>query len=206
LHSDNAWKTAKQVWDHTARQIDALSERINPEQFAAAAELIVGCKGKIITTGTGTSGAAAKKVAHTLSCVERPAFFLSPADAVHGGLGVVQAQDLVILVSKGGKTGELLSFIPSLEAKRCKTLAVTENGESLLAERATALLRVYVSGEPDPFDMLATSSTAAVVATFDALAIAIMEETGFTQQQFGVIHPGGAVGERLLSGREQRKE
>jgi len=79
LHSDNNWKTAKQVWDHTARQIDAVSERINPEQFAATAELIVGCKGKIITTGTGTSGAAAKKVAHTLSCVERPAFFLSPA-------------------------------------------------------------------------------------------------------------------------------
>lgn len=202
MNADVVWKTAGDVWAHTAREIDALSERIDPGQFNAAAELIARCKGKVITTGTGTSGAAAKKVAHTLSCVERPSLFLSPADAVHGGLGVVQAEDLVILFSKGGKTAELLALIPSLEAKGCKTLAVTEDGESLLAERATALLRVYVSGEPDPFNMLATSSTAAVIATFDALAIAVMKETGFTREQFGVIHPSGAVGERLLSGRE----
>lgn len=196
------WKTARRVWEHTAGEIAALKERIDRDQFAAVVELVTECGGKIITTGTGTSGAAAKKVAHTLSCVERPALFLSPADAVHGGLGVVQREDLVILFSKGGKTRELAALIPSLETKGCKTLAVTENEESLLARRATACLRVYVSGEPDPFNMLATSSTAAVIATFDALAIAVMERTGFTREQFGVIHPGGAVGERLLGGRE----
>lgn len=195
-------KTARRVWEHTAREIAALQDRIDSSQFGAAVELVASCGGKIITTGTGTSGAAAKKVAHTLSCVERPALFLSPADAVHGGLGVVQPEDLVILFSKGGKTAELAALIPSLETKGCKSLAVTENPDSLLAKRATALLRVYVSGEPDPFNMLATSSTAAVIATFDALAIAVMETTGFTREQFGVIHPGGAVGERLLSGRE----
>lgn len=206
MKSETIWKTAERVWEHTAREVASLAQRIQPEQFLSAAALITECKGKVITTGTGTSGAAAKKVAHTLSCVERPALFLSPADAVHGGLGVVQPEDLVILFSKGGKTRELAALIPSLETKGCRTLAVTENENSPLALRATALLKVYVSGEPDPFDMLATSSTAAVIATFDALAIAVMEETGFTREQFGVIHPGGAVGERLLSGREERKE
>lgn len=202
MNGEQSWKTAERVWEHTAREIGALSHRVDPGQFAAVATLIAECRGKIITTGTGTSGAAAKKVAHTLSCVERPAFFLSPTDAVHGGLGAVQPEDLVVLFSKGGKTRELAALIPSLETKGCRTLAVTENGDSLLAERTTALLRVYVSGEPDPFNMLATSSTAAVIATFDALAIAVMEQTGFTREQFGVIHPGGAVGERLLNGRE----
>ncbi|MFW6337551.1 MAG: KpsF/GutQ family sugar-phosphate isomerase [Alkalispirochaetaceae bacterium] len=200
--SETAWKKARSVWTHTSKEIAALSERIDPKEFAFAAELLATCKGKIITSGTGTSGAAAKKVAHTLCCVERPALFLSPADAVHGGLGVVQPEDLVILISKGGKTRELAALVPSLETKGCKTLAVTENRDSLLAKRATAVLRVYVSGEPDPFNMLATSSTAAVIATFDALAIVTMERIGFTREQFGVIHPGGAVGERLLEGRE----
>lgn len=202
LNADAIWKTARDVWAHTATEVGALGERIDPKQFTAAAELLATCKGKIVTTGTGTSGAAAKKIAHTLSCVERPALFLSPADAVHGGLGVVQQEDLVILFSKGGKTQELAALIPALETKGCTTLAVTENEESPLARRATAVLRVYVSGEPDPFNMLATSSTAAVIATFDALAIVAMTQTGFTREQFGVIHPGGAVGERLLEGRE----
>lgn len=202
LKADDTWKTAQEVWGHTSNEIATLPDRIDSKQFVEAAELLAACRGKIITTGTGTSGAAAKKVAHTLSCIERPAFFLSPADAVHGGLGVVRSEDLVILFSKGGKTSELAALMPALETKGCRSLAVTENGESFLAKRATALLRVYVSGEPDPFNMLATSSTAAVIATFDALAIAVMKETGFTRQQFGVIHPGGAVGERLLNGRE----
>lgn len=198
METDEIWKKSISVWEHTAREIAALAERVDPKQLEKVHKLIVGCRGRIVTTGTGTSGAAAKKVAHTLSCVERPALFLSPADAVHGGLGVVQAEDLVILFSKGGNTHELLALLPSLERKGCETVAVTENSKSLLAMHAKTLLRVFVSGEPDPFNMLATSSTAAVIALFDALAICAMEETGYTREQFGIIHPGGAVGERLL--------
>lgn len=198
MERDSIWKKAASVWTHTAREIEALSERIDRSQLESVLRLIVECRGHIVTTGTGTSGAAAKKVAHTLSCVERPALFLSPADAVHGGLGVVQPEDLVILFSKGGNTHELLALLPSLERKGCRTVAVSENADSTLAKRAGTILRVFVSAEPDPFNMLATSSTAAVIAVFDALSICAMEETGYTREQFGIIHPGGAVGERLL--------
>ena len=198
MDTKERWKKALAVWEHSAKQVGLLESRIDPEQFTAVARIITGCEGKIVTTGTGTSGAAAKKIAHTFSCVERPALFLSPADAVHGGLGVVQREDVVFLFSKGGKTAELLSLLPSLETKGCTTVAVTEKADSILAERTTQLLQIWVDSEPDPFNMLATTSIAAVIATFDALAITVMEETGFTREQFGVIHPGGAVGERLL--------
>jgi len=198
LDRDSIWKKATSVWTHTAREIAALSDRIDPIQFESVLRLIVECRGRIVTTGTGTSGAAAKKVAHTLSCVERPALFLSPADAVHGGLGVVQPGDVVILFSKGGNTHEIVSLLPSLKMKDCQTVAVTENSESVLATQANVALRVFVAGEPDPFNMLATSSTSAVIALFDALAICAMEVTGYTREQFGIIHPGGAVGKRLL--------
>lgn len=201
----DVWSKSTAVWKHTATELSQLEDRIDPAAIASVTEAIKACTGKVITMGAGTSAAAAKKIAHTMSCIERPALFLSPADAVHGGLGVVQPDDLVILISKGGNTRELVALIPSLETKGCATIAVSENAESILAKRADQLLKVFVSGEPDQFDMLATTSTAAVIAVFDAIAIVVMEATGFTREQFGVIHPGGAVGDRLL-GTEQKKD
>jgi KpsF/GutQ family protein len=163
--------------------------------------MLAECKGKIITSGAGTSAAAARKIAHSLSCVERPSLFLSPADAVHGGLGVVQPGDVAILISKGGGTKELLALVPALETKQVAIIGVTENGESPLARASDLLLKVRVEKEADEFNMLATTSTMAVIAVFDAVAIALMQYTGYTREQFAVIHPGGAVGERLLGKR-----
>lgn len=116
---------------------------------------------------------------------------------MHGGLGLVQPEDVVIAISKGGNTREIVSLIPSIRTKGARLIGVTENGNSVLAQGADLWLEVRVEREPDPFNMLATASTLAVLAVFDAVCIAVMQMTGYTREQFVLIHPGGAVGERL---------
>ena len=142
---------------------------------------------------------AARKIAHSLSCIEIPALFLSPADAVHGALGVLQPEDILILISKGGNTQELLNLIPACKTKNSLLIGVSENPESGIAKQADIYLRIKVEQEPCRFNMLATASTLAVIAAFDAICIALMQMTGYTREQFAVIHPAGAVGERLLN-------
>lgn len=186
-----------------AESIAKLSGELNEDAVLKAAHAIADCNGKVILSACGTSGVAAKKIAHSLSCIERPALFLSPADAVHGGLGVLQKDDLFILISKGGNTAELTQLIPACKAKGAKLVAVSENPDSQLALSADIYVKVKVEREPCRFNMLATASTLAVIATFDAICIALMQLTGYTREQFALIHPGGAVGERLL-GKEQK--
>ena len=153
----------------------------------------------MILTGCGTSGMAAKKIAHTLSCIEIPALYMSPADAVHGDLGVLQKEDILVLISKGGKTSELLTLIPACKTKQALLIGVSENPESEIARSADIYLEVKVDREPDRFNMLATASTLAVISMFDAICIALTQLKGYTREQFAVIHPHGAVGERLLN-------
>jgi KpsF/GutQ family protein len=163
------------------------------------------CRGRVLIAGCGTSAAAARKIAHSLCCIERPAAFLAPGDALHGGLGAVRRGDVVVLISKGGNTREIVQMLPALAAQRVLVIGVTEDPDSALGRAAGLLLRVRVPREPDPFNMLATASTLAVIAVFDAICIALMQVTGYTRQQFAVIHPGGAVGERLLQGEPPRR-
>jgi KpsF/GutQ family protein len=188
---------AIQVWRAEATALAALEHTVEPKAFRRCVEALAECRGRIMTTGCGTSAAAAKKIAHSLCCIERPAAFLNPSDAVHGGLGLVQPGDVVIAISKGGSTQELLNLLPACKTKQAFVIAVTENPQSPLARVADLLLRVKVEREPDPFNMLATASTLAVIAVFDAVCIALMHVTGYTREQFAVIHPGGAVGARL---------
>jgi len=180
-----------------SQSLASLVDQVDMGAVAQCVEAIAACKGRVITTGAGTSAAAAKKIAHSLCCIERPAMLLTPSDAVHGGLGAVQPGDIVIAISKGGNTAEILNMLPAIAAKKATLIGVTENDRSELARRSTILLRVKVDREPDPFNMLATASTLAVIAVFDAICIALMQHTGYTREQFAVIHPGGAVGERL---------
>jgi KpsF/GutQ family protein len=194
---DEIWREAVHVWEVGAQALSALHRSVDPEALRRCVEMIAGCTGRIVTAGVGTSAAAARKIAHSLSCIERPSFFLSPGDAVHGALGAVQTGDVAILISKGGGTREILSIIPGLKAKRVAIIGVTEKEDSILARESDLLLRVAVENEADTFNMLATTSTMAVVAVFDAVCIALMKHTGYTREQFAVIHPGGAVGERL---------
>ena len=185
-----------------AESIAQLRQSLEQEAVLAAAKALMNCKGKVILSGCGTSAMAARKVAHSLSCIEIPALFLSPADAVHGALGVLQREDILILISKGGNTQELVNLIPACKTKGALLIGVSENPESVIAGQADIYLKVKVEQEPCRFNMLATASTLAVIATFDAICIALMQMTGYTREQFAVIHPGGAVGERLLNKRK----
>lgn len=184
------------------RAIEEILQNHDPAQVEAVIDLLLNCKGKVITSGCGTSAAAARKIAHTLCCVECPAVFMDPSDAVHGGLGLVQAGDLVILLSKGGQTSEISTLIRPCQTKGAAVVAVTENPHSALAQTSDQLLLVKTSKEPDPFNMLATASIVAVVALFDAICIALMQMNGFSKEKFALIHPRGAVGNRLM-GHEQ---
>jgi len=182
-----------------AESIARLWQTLEQEAVLAVAKALMNCKGKVILSGCGTSAMAARKVAHSLSCIEIPALFLSPADAVHGALGVLQKEDILVLISKGGNTQELVNLIPACKTKGALLIGVSENPESVIAGQADIYLKVKVEQEPCRFNMLATASTLAVIATFDAVCIALMQMTGYTREQFAVIHPGGAVGERLLN-------
>jgi KpsF/GutQ family protein len=202
---EKVWRKALHVWSTGARELSRLRETVDREALARCVEVIAACRGRVVTAGVGTSAAAARKIAHSLCCIERPAFFLDPGDAVHGGLGAVQEGDPCILISKGGGTDEILGLLPALKTKRAFIIAVTENEKSELARGSDLLIKIRIEAEADEFNMLATTSTMAVIAVFDAICIALMTRTGYTREQFAVIHPGGAVGERLLSQEENKK-
>ena len=197
------WSKAEHVWAVGANELESLGGKIEKDRFTQIIKLIAECTGRVVVAGVGTSGAAAKKIAHSLSCVECPSFFLDPADAVHGALGCVQPGDVAILISKGGGTSEILNLIPSLKEKGVTIIGITENEKSVLGLNSDIYLKIKIEKEADNFNMLATTSTMAVTAVFDAVCIVLMEYTGFTREQFLVIHPGGAVGERLLKGNKK---
>lgn len=191
----------KRCLDMEAQAIDRLRQDLIEEEILAAAKALMNCRGKIILSGCGTSAMAARKIAHSLSCIEIPAFFLSPADAVHGALGVLQQEDILILISKGGNTKELVNLIPACKIKKALLIGISEDPESAIARQADIYLKIKVEREPCRFNMLATASTLAVIATFDAICLALMQMTNYSREQFAVIHPGGAVGEKLLGKR-----
>ena len=154
---------------------------------------------KVITAGCGTSGIAAEKIAHTLSVVEVPAYFLSPANSIHGGMGTIQKGDIVILLSKGGNTPEILNYIPVCKSKGAIIIGVTQMTGSVLAQNCDILLNVVVEREPDPWNLIASGSILAVMAVWDAIAFTIMQHNGFTKEDFFLTHPGGSAGEKLAA-------
>lgn len=182
-----------------AESVRRLAEEIDEEAVLKTVKAFAECKGKVIISGCGTSAMAAKKAVHSLNCIEIPALFLTPSDAVHGGLGVLQEDDILVLISKGGNTQELVNLIPACKTKKAMLIGVSENPESKIAVNSDIYLKVKVEKEPCRFNMLATASTLAVVSVFDSICIALMQYTGYTREQFAVIHPGGAVGNRLLN-------
>lgn len=154
-------------------------------------------KKRVVTIGCGTSGTAARRIAHTLSCIEIPAAFLSPSEALHGGLGFVQKDDLAILIAKGGNTSEVAACLPCLKSKGAVIIGVTHNASSILAREADITLLMDTGVEPCPFQMMPCSSTLGVIAAWDAMILSAMRLNGFTKEAFLAIHPGGATGEVL---------
>ncbi len=178
------------------KAISDVLEKMDWEAFAKACEAL-SLTDRIITSASGSSGIAAKKFAHTLCCIERPAQFLPPCEAMHGGLGAIQKGNVVVLVSRGGKTAELLPVLDVALKKEATVIGVTENLDSPIGRHSHIVLPMHIEKESDKYNMQATSSYVATIALFDALICAIMEETDYQKSQFALIHPGGAVGERL---------
>lgn len=178
------------------KEVNRVIEIVRTAEFGQAVDILSKAD-KIVTSGSGGTGVAAKKFAHSLSCIERNGVFLSPAEGMHGGMGVVQEGDAMVVVSKGGKTAELLPLIDVCKKKGAKLIGVTQNPDSPLAKQADVFLKMDVHHESDRYDIMATSSVIALVALFDALQVAIMEETDYKLEQFALIHPGGAVGQKL---------
>ena len=184
-----AFQTESESILETAKVIDRAD-------FLRAAELLVSAP-RIASTGCGHSGIAARHFAHLMCCVERPARFLSPAEAVHGGLGFLQAGDVLVWTSRGGKTDELIPIVRIAKEKGVTIIGVTENLSSPLAERSDIQLAIKVTRECDPDNCQGTTSFAVTNAVFDALQTAVIVRTGFGKEDFAVIHPNGAVGKRL---------
>ncbi|MBR5295795.1 MAG: SIS domain-containing protein [Clostridia bacterium] len=164
--------------------------------FEKAVEVMAKAE-RIGTAGCGHSGICCQHFAHLLCCIERPARFISPAEAVHGAMGFIQKGDVMVLASRGGKTAELIPIMNIARTKGAVIISVTEKMDSPLAQGADIVLPMRVDFETDKYNSQGTSSFVALSAVFDALQAALIEETGYENEQFALIHPAGAVGERL---------
>ena len=190
-------ENARNVLKMEADAILELIPRING-QFTAAVELILACPGRTVITGMGKSGIIGRKMAATLASTGTPSFYLHPAEGIHGDLGMVTADDVVIALSNSGETGEVLHILPSLRRIGAKVIAMVGNPNSSLGKNADVVLDVGVSKEACPLGLAPTSSTTAALAFGDALAVALLSKRKFTADQFAVFHPGGSLGRKLL--------
>ncbi|WP_370559071.1 SIS domain-containing protein [Edwardsiella tarda] len=188
------WRQAQDAWHVYSDELAQLATRLDAASWQQLLDRLDGCRGKIVVSGVGTSGIAARKVAHMLACVERPATYLSATDAAHGDLGFLRAEDLVILISRGGNSDELTRLLPTLLAKGVPLIAVTENPDSAIAQAAQLTLATGVQREIDPLNMLATTSIILVLALFDAACACLMQRSGYDRRTLLAVHPGGDVG------------
>ncbi len=194
--SENAKNAIYSAFDIESECIKEMKNYVNDEEFSKAVELLSNAV-RIGAAGSGHSGIACQHFCHLMCCVERPARFISPAEAIHGATGYLQKDDVMLFASRGGKTKELLPILDICKAKGVKVITITENLESPLAQGADVVIKQYVNRETDKHNMQGTTSTTALIVLFHALQAAIIEETGYVAEQFALIHPGGAVGERL---------
>jgi arabinose-5-phosphate isomerase len=187
----------RRVLDTESGAVAELVNRLG-EDFAAACRLLLACQGRVVVTGMGKSGHIGNKIAATLASTGSPSFFLHPAEASHGDIGMITAGDVVIALSNSGETEELLTILPLLKRLGVPLIALTGNGASTLSRYATVTLDVSVPEEACPLNLAPTASTTATLAMGDALAVAVLEARGFTEEDFARSHPGGSLGRRLL--------
>jgi arabinose-5-phosphate isomerase len=188
---------ARKVLETEAAAILALVSRLDG-RFDQAVELLLRCDGRVIVTGMGKSGIICRKIAATLASTGTPAHFLHPAEAIHGDLGVIQSQDVVIALSYSGETGEILRLLETIRRLGAKLIALTGSPASTLAQAADVALDCTVSEEACPMNLVPTASTTAALALGDALAMTLLVAKGFRQEDFANLHPGGKLGKRLM--------
>jgi arabinose-5-phosphate isomerase len=188
---------ARKVLQTEAEAILALVNRLD-DRFEDAIRTLLDCRGRVIVTGMGKSGIIARKIAATLSSTGTPAFFLHPAEAIHGDLGVLQSDDVIVALSNSGETEELLRLLETIKRLGARMIAMTGDCKSTLAQAADVALDCQVSEEACPMNLVPTASTTAALALGDALAMTLFVAKGFRQDDFANIHPGGKIGKRLM--------
>ncbi len=186
----------RQVVEIEAQAVAGLSRMINDE-FEKAVKLIIACKGRVVLTGMGKSGLIARKIVATMNSTGTAAIFLHPTDALHGDLGMVRRDDVVIILSKSGNTEEVINLVPMIQRLHVPIIGIMSNRNSKLGSEADIVLEMGITEEACPLDLAPTSSTTAMLALGDALAVCLLELRGFTQEDFAQLHPGGSLGKRL---------
>ena len=194
--NEAALKAAREAYEIEAECIREELAYFDDAAFGAAVDVLAKAP-RIGAAGCGHSGIICQHFAHLMCCIERPSRFISPAEAVHGATGFLQKGDVMVFASRGGKTKELLPILDICKAKGVTVITVTENMDSPLAQQADIVLKQHVNRETDKYNSQGTTSTTALCVIFHALQAALIEETGYRNEQFALIHPGGAVGERL---------
>ena len=189
-------KAARKVFDIESECIRKMEKRFDEEAYCCAVSMLINAQ-RIGASGCGHSGIMCQHFAHLMCCVEQPAKFISPAEAVHGGLGFLQKGDVCVFASRGGKTAELMPMAEICLKKGVRIIVITENTDSPLAKMADVVLKQYVNRETDRYNCQGTTSSTSLAVIFHVLQTMIIEETGFQNECFALIHPNGAVGERL---------
>jgi len=190
-------RRGRRVLSIEAGAVAALEHRLG-EEFAAACRLILDCRGRVVVTGMGKSGHVGNKIAATLASTGSPSFFLHPAEAIHGDIGMITAGDVVLAISNSGETDEIVTILPVIKRLDVPMVALTGRPGSTLSRYAAVTLDISVPAEACPLNLAPTASTTAALAMGDALAIAVLEARGFTEEDFARSHPGGTLGRRLL--------
>ncbi|WP_118180870.1 arabinose 5-phosphate isomerase KdsD [Paraburkholderia phosphatilytica] len=198
INGDRALGLAREVLDIEADAVRALRDQLD-DHFVEAIDFILGCRGRVVVSGIGKSGHIARKLAATLASTGTPAFFVHPAEASHGDLGMVTADDVFIAISYSGESDELMAILPTVKRLGSKLIAMTGRPASSLAQLSDVHLNSAVSKEACPMNLAPTASTTAALALGDALAVAVLDARGFGPDDFARSHPGGALGRRLLT-------
>ncbi|MCR4468584.1 arabinose 5-phosphate isomerase KdsD [Burkholderia sp. SCN-KJ] len=198
INDDRALALARDVLAIEADAVRALRDQLDGD-FVQAVALLLGCRGRVVVSGIGKSGHIARKIAATLASTGTPAFFVHPAEASHGDLGMVTSDDVFIGISYSGESEELVAILPLVKRIGAKLIAITGRAESSLGTLADVNLNAAVSKEACPLNLAPTASTTAALALGDALAVAVLDARGFGSEDFARSHPGGALGRRLLT-------
>ncbi|HPN66418.1 MAG TPA: KpsF/GutQ family sugar-phosphate isomerase [Candidatus Omnitrophota bacterium] len=190
-------KRAKEVLRIEAAAVSSLIRRVD-KNFEKAVRAVLACKGKLVVTGMGKPGFIGAKISATLSSTGTPSLYLHPADAIHGDLGRVTKDDVVLAISNSGETEEIIRLLPTLKKIGTRIIAMTGNRDSTLARHSDVVLDVAVKKEASPLNLAPTASTTAMLAMGDALAVALLDRRGFRREDFALYHPGGSLGKRLI--------
>src|SRR4030042_1512386 len=187
---------ARRIIESEAKAVRTLKDQLT-EELAGIVDMIINCKGHVLTAGAGTSWAIAERFAHLLACCGTPALFINAATAIHGGAGSITEKDVLYVISKGGQRAELNKFVWIAMERGAKIIAHTEKPDSELGRLSDAVYHIVAPEDVDPYGMIATGSSIVNAAACDVLCILLLELRGYTKEQFGQTHPGGAVGEKL---------